>query len=212
MLARLTAQLTPSARATLRHPAPVSPQFFDATDEQSDHGVVLAQSSSAPQPGRISKDSSAVSFQDEREYAPMCADRARNGYNSGMGEIFRKVASVRNRPRQLRSLSSHDRTAAASYLAIGLPSRPAAAGRSAAASPSATLLAPARVRLLRRPHRRVLTVHSRRACRQISPVVISASLPSPDGTPHSAPEASNAPPEACEAPSAEAATPSSTAT
>ena len=24
----------------------------------------------------------------------MCTDRARNGYNSGMGEIFRKVASI----------------------------------------------------------------------------------------------------------------------
>jgi hypothetical protein len=32
--------------------------------------------------------------QDESEYAPQCTDRANNGYNSGMGEIFRRVASI----------------------------------------------------------------------------------------------------------------------
>ena len=35
-----------------------------------------------------------VQFQDESEYGPMCTDRASKGYNSGMGEIFRKVASI----------------------------------------------------------------------------------------------------------------------
>ena len=33
-------------------------------------------------------------IQDEYEWGPMCKDRARNGYNSGMGEIFRKVAGI----------------------------------------------------------------------------------------------------------------------
>ena len=31
---------------------------------------------------------------DEAEYAAMCQERAANGYNSGMGEIFRRVAAV----------------------------------------------------------------------------------------------------------------------
>ena len=31
---------------------------------------------------------------DEYEYGPMCDDRAAKGYNSGMGEIFRKVAGI----------------------------------------------------------------------------------------------------------------------
>ena len=33
-------------------------------------------------------------FEDAREFDSMCEDRANNGYNSGMGEIFRKVASI----------------------------------------------------------------------------------------------------------------------
>ena len=33
-------------------------------------------------------------FQDEREFQPRCAERAANGYNSGMGEIFRRVCAV----------------------------------------------------------------------------------------------------------------------
>ena len=47
-----------------------------------------------PQPGRLSTSASGVAFQDEYEYGTMCADRAKNGFNSGMGEIFRKVASI----------------------------------------------------------------------------------------------------------------------
>ena len=30
----------------------------------------------------------------EREFGPQCEDRAAHGYNSGMGEIFRRAASV----------------------------------------------------------------------------------------------------------------------
>ena len=47
------------------------------------------------QPGKIAVDgASGVSYQDEHEYAAMCAERERNGHNSGMGEIFRRVAAV----------------------------------------------------------------------------------------------------------------------
>ena len=60
--------------------------FFDApTDEDEDRGVW--------QPGRITKSGGHV-FQDDVEYSDMCADRASNGYNSGMGEIFRRVAAI----------------------------------------------------------------------------------------------------------------------
>ncbi|GMH61988.1 hypothetical protein TrRE_jg8989 [Triparma retinervis] len=45
------------------------------------------------QPGRVS-DYNGVQVQHEREYAGWCEDRANNGYNSGMGEIFRKVAEI----------------------------------------------------------------------------------------------------------------------
>ena len=48
----------------------------------------------APEPGRVRHSASGVAFQDEFEWGPMCTDRADNGYNSGMGEIFRKVAAV----------------------------------------------------------------------------------------------------------------------
>ena len=48
----------------------------------------------APQPGRVSRTAAGVAFQDEYEYGPMCAQRAAAGYNSGMGEIFRKVAAI----------------------------------------------------------------------------------------------------------------------
>jgi len=48
----------------------------------------------APQPGRVSRTPGGVAYQDEFEYGPMCAQRAAQGYNSGMGEIFRKVAAI----------------------------------------------------------------------------------------------------------------------
>lgn len=46
-----------------------------------------------PQPGRVS-DIGGVKFQDEAEFSAMCEERKRNGYNSGMGEIFRRVAAI----------------------------------------------------------------------------------------------------------------------
>jgi len=85
--------------------------FFDATmidatpDTKVEHNddeptsTLVASSQSLPSwdgvptPGRLSKDLS-TSFHDEREWAPMCNDRAQNGYQSGMGEIFRRVSSI----------------------------------------------------------------------------------------------------------------------
>lgn len=64
--------------------------FFDL--DAADTGAV-SLSDKAAQPGRITH-VGGVPVQDEAEYADMCIDRARQGYNSGMGEIFRRVAAV----------------------------------------------------------------------------------------------------------------------
>lgn len=63
--------------------------FFDAN---GDAGVV-DEMAGAVQPGRMTS-RGQVNFQDEREFAPMCQDRAAGGYKSGMGEIFRKVSGI----------------------------------------------------------------------------------------------------------------------
>lgn len=77
--------------------------FFDSEDAIA-HGVdrIAAggtEQLSDPTPGRMSTvnhvdESGRKQYQDEREYSRACADRASNGYNSGMGEIFRKVCAV----------------------------------------------------------------------------------------------------------------------
>ena len=60
--------------------------FFDApSEEEEDRGVW--------QPGRIQQSGGHV-FQDDVEYSDMCSQRAANGYDSGMGEIFRRVAAI----------------------------------------------------------------------------------------------------------------------
>jgi hypothetical protein len=71
--------------------------FFDSEDaEQGVDGIVRVPGAMEdipdPTPGRMS--SGKRLFQDEREYKLQCEDRAKNGYNSGMGEIFRKVCAV----------------------------------------------------------------------------------------------------------------------
>lgn len=66
--------------------------FFDAQDVDEEAGSVAIRSQT-PQPGRIST-ANGIQFQDEMEFEDMCVDRARAGYNSGMGEIFRKVAAI----------------------------------------------------------------------------------------------------------------------
>lgn len=74
--------------------------FFDA-DATSSGGKErhaahegLVSASHTPTPGRLTRDGSGRLFQDEIEYGPMCQQRADKGYNSGMGEIFRKVAAI----------------------------------------------------------------------------------------------------------------------
>jgi hypothetical protein len=77
------------------HGYPIIAMFFDAEqleDEVADGAV--SNGNAAPTPGRISVSPSGVKYQDETEWGPMCTDRANNGYNSGMGEIFRKVAAI----------------------------------------------------------------------------------------------------------------------
>ncbi|KAL7545649.1 hypothetical protein ACHAWF_008994 [Thalassiosira exigua] len=77
--------------------------FFDSEDALTNgaEGVAAGASDDLadPTPGRMSQtvtvDRNGRSrFQDEREYKVLCEDRARKGYNSGMGEIFRKVCAV----------------------------------------------------------------------------------------------------------------------
>ena len=96
--------------------------FFDAELVQdvvdttgSGGGEVPVATETPPQPGRISTasrkrrrggphdgvvvpttddDTRTILFQDEREFGPRCRERAEQGYNSGMGEIFRKVCAI----------------------------------------------------------------------------------------------------------------------
>jgi len=81
--------------------------FFDSQEFDADQTVVDGGAMDddfdhtyTPTPGRMSSVADNVDksgrreFQDEREYILQCQDRAKNGYNSGMGEIFRKVCAV----------------------------------------------------------------------------------------------------------------------
>ena len=55
----------------------------------SDHGYIILglffNTTSVP---------ASAEFQDEDAFAGHCEDRKQNGYNSGMGEIFRRVAAI----------------------------------------------------------------------------------------------------------------------
>ena len=74
--------------------------FFDAHDADA-RDVVGAKGFDADRavvttdarPGRMTT-RDGVAFQDEAEFGTSCDERAANGYNSGMGEIFRKVAAI----------------------------------------------------------------------------------------------------------------------
>lgn len=66
--------------------------FFDPPEQVASGSTALA-TLGAPQPGRISE-VGGVKFQDEHEYSTMCVERKLAGYNSGMGEIFRRVAGI----------------------------------------------------------------------------------------------------------------------
>lgn len=71
--------------------------FFDllSSDTLALEAPTIEQRSATltPTPGRVTTVAGKL-VQDEFEYAPMCKQRANAGYNSGMGEIFRKVADV----------------------------------------------------------------------------------------------------------------------
>jgi hypothetical protein len=67
--------------------------FFDFTLDYEKASSALSQSQWDPEPGRISMHHGLL-VQDEFEYKGWCQDRADNGYNSGMGEIFRRVAMI----------------------------------------------------------------------------------------------------------------------
>jgi hypothetical protein len=73
------------------HGYPIISMFFNAVVESNRTAAVVPLST--PQPGRLTEDN-GITFQDEFEYAHLCEERKNNGYNSGMGEIFRKVAAI----------------------------------------------------------------------------------------------------------------------
>ena len=56
-------------------------------------GVPTPAAQDQQQPGKIGDGASGVGYQDEHD-AAMCAERERGSHNSGMGEIFRRVAAV----------------------------------------------------------------------------------------------------------------------
>lgn len=87
------------------HGYPIINMFFDAEvvvvagDEENNGSAAAAMvavrpsGSGKPQPGRMTTER-GKSFQSEYEYKGMCKSRAEAGYNSGMGEIFRRVAMI----------------------------------------------------------------------------------------------------------------------
>ena len=72
------------------HGYPIISMFFDLPTSIE---VATKEAQDAPKPGRVTN-YNGVQVQHELEYSGWCADRANNGYNSGMGVIFRKVAEV----------------------------------------------------------------------------------------------------------------------
>merc|ERR1712238_7042 len=67
----------------------------DDDDSNSNNTNELLVFDGTPTPGRITKNTkSNLQYHDQREYGPQCVDRAHQGYNSGMGEIFRKVCAI----------------------------------------------------------------------------------------------------------------------
>lgn len=69
--------------------------FFDSEEVPRVSPLALTSTADGvPTPGRMSQDVMGRGFQDEFEWGPKCEDRAAHGYNSGMGEIFRKVAAI----------------------------------------------------------------------------------------------------------------------
>lgn len=73
---------------------PGSAEPVSASTESVSSAAAVAALRGEPTPGRMSKAADGTNYHDEYEWGPMCADRAAHGYNSGMGEIFRKVAAI----------------------------------------------------------------------------------------------------------------------
>ncbi|KAJ1458590.1 hypothetical protein M885DRAFT_460878 [Pelagophyceae sp. CCMP2097] len=69
--------------------------FFDAPEEAVHRGY--------EQPGRVTT-LEGTNFQSDTEFDSLCAQRAANGYDSGMGEIFRRVAALAPIPETPRLL------------------------------------------------------------------------------------------------------------
>lgn len=68
--------------------------FFDLPGKANDSvAIASAEDSTTPVPGRMTT-LYGTTFQNEYEYSDECTRRADAGYNSGMGEIFRKVAAI----------------------------------------------------------------------------------------------------------------------
>jgi len=76
------------------HGYPIVAIFFEPTLIDSQTKAVAVGNMGEPQPGRLMTSASGLNYNDEYEFKDMCLDRAANGYNSGMGEIFRKVAEI----------------------------------------------------------------------------------------------------------------------
>ena len=76
-------------------------ESLKAKVEEKEHesGIVTYN---VPQPGRMSVFKNQA-YQSEFEFRDMCENRKRNGYNSGMGEIFRKVCEINPISRLKRS-------------------------------------------------------------------------------------------------------------
>ena len=78
------------------HGFPIINMFFDAVGNDPETGIAPGAEAPLPDPtpGRTSTGGGGVLFQDEREFTQRCEERAAAGYNSGMGEIFRRVGSI----------------------------------------------------------------------------------------------------------------------
>jgi len=68
--------------------------FDDGEGGAVNEATALAAPNGKPTPGRVLKSTTGLTFQDEFEFQDMCESRKNAGYNSGMGEIFRKVAGL----------------------------------------------------------------------------------------------------------------------
>ena len=78
------------------HGYPIIAMFFDALGNDPATGIASGAETPLPDPtpGRMTSGGGGTLFQDEREFVGRCSERAAAGYNSGMGEIFRRVGQI----------------------------------------------------------------------------------------------------------------------